>query len=267
MNLNSDNYYSIQANQEYMSVSVYKDFVGTWAHHGCEFTALKKLNGEWVEPKNTAMMVGSYIDAYVEGTLDRFKVDNPDIFRRDGALRSEYVKANQIIQRMRADELFMTYLMGEKQTIMTGELFGTKWKIKMDSYVPGVSIVDLKVMKSISELHWSKDLGYIDALRYWNYDIQGAVYQEIVYQNTGHRLPFYIAVVTKEAEPDVRIVQITQNHLDAAMCSVEAKMPRILRLKRGEEVPDRCECCDCCRHFRVLSKPISLDDLTSQIAV
>ena len=61
---------------------------------------------------------------------------------------------------------------------MTGELFGAKWKIKMDSYIPGVAIVDLKVMASITDLKWVKDIGYLDFVRYWGYDIQGAVYQE-----------------------------------------------------------------------------------------
>ena len=265
--LNAENYYSVEANKRYMSVSLYKDFAGTGGHHGCEFTAMKKLNREWVEPKNTAMMVGSYVDAYVEGTLDLFKHENPEIFKRDGTLRAEYVKANQIIQRMESDKYFMTYLLGEKQQIMVGNIFGTEWKIKMDSYIPNVCIVDLKVMRSISEVHWVKDYGYIDTLRYWGYDIQGAIYQEVVYQNTGKRLPFYIAAATKENEPDIRIIQITQNYLNQAMSLVGENMPRILKVKSGEAEPDRCETCDCCRHYRVLTSPISLDDLTSQIAV
>ena len=265
--LTQDNYYSQQLNREYMSVSQYKDFAGTWAHHGCEFTAMKKLAGEWLEQPSTAMMVGSYVDSYVEGTLDEFKIAHPELYKRDGNLKSEYIKANEIINRMESDSYFMTYLSGEKQKIMVGDMFGSKWKIKMDSYIPGVAIVDLKVMRSISELHWVKDLGYIDTLRYWNYDIQGAVYQEIVYQNTGQRLPFYIAAVTKENEPDIRIIQITQNYLDEAMSLVDTKMPRIMAVKNKEVEPDRCEACDCCRHYRVLSEPISLDDLASQIAV
>jgi len=265
--LTSDNYYSPEANKVLMSVSQWKDFNGTWAHHGCEFQALKKLSGEWVEPKGTALMVGSYVDAYVEGTLDKFKAANPEIFKKDGTLRAEYVKAEQIIQRMESDKYFMTYLSGEKQTIMEGNLFGARWKIKMDSYIPGVAIVDLKVMRSISELHWVKDMGYIDTIRFWNYDVQGAVYQEIVRQNTGKRLPFYIAATTKENEPDLRIIQITQNYLDEALSLVESKMPRTLMVKSGEVEPDHCETCDCCRHYRKLSKPISLDELCGQIAV
>ena len=148
---------------------------------------------------------------------------------------------------------------------MTGELFGAKWKIKIDSYIPDVAIVDLKVMSSITELKWVKDLGYLDFVRYWGYDIQGAVYQEIVRQNTGDKLPFYIAGATKEKEPDIRIIHVTDNYLQEALCVVETNMPRILRIKSGEYQPDRCELCDCCRHNRVLTKPISIMDLTAGI--
>lgn len=84
----------------------------------------------------------------------------------------------------------MKYMSGEKQVIMTADLYGTPWKIKMDSYIPGVAIVDLKVMASLTKLEWVRDIGYLDFVRYWGYDIQGAIYQEVVYQNTGKRLPF-----------------------------------------------------------------------------
>lgn len=148
---------------------------------------------------------------------------------------------------------------------MTGELFGTKWKIKMDSYLEDVAIVDLKIMRSITELKWVKDIGYLDFVRYWGYDIQGAIYQEIVRQNTGKKLPFYIAAATKEDEPDIRIIQITQNYLDEAMNSVESHIKRVLEVKNGESIPDRCELCDCCRHNRILTHPISIEDLVAGI--
>jgi hypothetical protein len=145
---------------------------------------------------------------------------------------------------------------------MTGNLFGCDWKIKMDSYLEDVAIVDLKVMASITDLKWVKDIGYLDFVRYWGYDIQGAIYQKIVEINTGKKLPFYIAAATKETEPDIRIIQITQNYLDEALSVVEANIGRILRVKNGEQEPDRCELCDCCRHHRVLKAPISILDLT-----
>lgn len=265
MQLTSENYYSQEANREYMSVSQFKDFLGTYGRLGCEFTAMEKLEGRWEDEKTTAIMVGSYVDAYFEGTLDRFKAENPSLFKRDGNLKAEYVKAEEIIARIERDEYFMKYMSGQKQVIMTGEMFGTKWKIKIDSYIPDVAIVDLKIMASITELKWVKDIGYLDFVRYWGYDIQGAVYQEIVRQNTGKKLPFYIGGATKEKEPDIRIIHVTDNYLTEAMHMVEANTPRILRVKNGEMEPDKCELCDCCRHNRILTRPISITDLTAGI--
>lgn len=267
MVLSSGNYYSREADLEYMSVSQFKDFNGTYGRAACEFGAVEKMEKRWVERETTALLVGSYVDAYFEGTLERFRAGHPNIFKKTGdkGLLREYAKAEEIIARIERDGYFMKYLSGRKQEIMTGELFGTEWKIKMDSYIPGVAIVDLKVMSSITELKWVKDLGYLDFVRYWGYDIQGAVYQKVVEANTGKRLPFYIAAATKENEPDIRIIQVTQNYLDEALRVVGANLPRILRVKSGEALPDRCELCDCCRHNRVLTKPISIADLTAGI--
>ena len=263
--LTAENYYSQEANKHYMSVSQFKDFAGTFGKMRCEFYAMEKLKGKWTDQKTLPLMVGSYVDSYFEGTLDTFKEENPEIFTTEGALKAPYKKASEIILRIERDEYFMRFLSGEKQRIMTCNLFGCNWKIKMDSYIPGVAIVDLKVMASITKPHWVRDFGYMDFIRYWGYDIQGAVYQEVVYQNTGQRLPFYIAVATKEDEPDIRIIQVTQPYLDEALNTVESNMSRILDVKYGKAEPDRCDQCDCCRHFRVLTRPITIADLTMQI--
>lgn len=265
MELSATNYYSQDANLEYMSVSQFKDFAGTYGKRGCEFTALKKLTGEWNPDKTTALLVGSYVDSYFEGTLEEFKKENPEIFTKTGGLRAEYKKAEEIIKRIEMDPFFMQCMSGQKQVIMTGELFGCKWKIKMDSYIPDKVIVDLKVMASITKHEWVRDVGPMDFIRYWGYDIQGAVYQEIVYQNTGKRLPFYIAAATKEAETNIEVIHVTNNFLKDALSQVEAAMPRILRIKAGEEKPDRCEACDCCRHTKVLTGPITILDLVKEI--
>ena len=265
MVLTADNYYSDEANRQYMSVSQFKDFNGTYGRIGCEFAAMEKLAGRWNPEPSTALLVGSYVDSYIEGTLDDFKSRNPDIFTAKGELKAPYKKAEEIIARIERDKYFMKYLSGEKQTIMTAELFGCEWKIKMDSYIPGKVIVDLKVMASITDLKWVKDIGYLDFVRYWGYDLQGAIYQKIVEINTGKRLPFFIAAVTKEVEPDIRIIQVTQNYLDEALTVIESNIRRVLSVKNGEVEPDRCDLCDCCKHNRVLKAPISIMDLTYRI--
>ena len=41
MQLTSENYYSQEANKEYMSVSGYKDFAGTYGKMPCEFYGME----------------------------------------------------------------------------------------------------------------------------------------------------------------------------------------------------------------------------------
>lgn len=266
MQLTAENYYSDMANYEYMSVSQFKDFVGTYGRKGCEEMALAKIRGEFVEEPSTAMLIGSYVDAYYEGTLDAFRKEHPQIFRKsDGKLMAGFVKAEEIIQRTERDELFQKYMSGRKQVIMTAVLFGVPWKIKMDSYLEGMAISDLKIMASLTKLNWVPDIGYLDFVRYWGYDIQGAVYQEVVYQNTGKRLPFYIAGASKEDPVDIEVIHVNDHYLKEALSIVEHNIERVKRLKSGEVQPDRCECCAWCRNTKKLKKPKSITNLTAAI--
>lgn len=265
MKLTSENYYSKEANMEYMSVSQFKDFAGTYGKIPCEFEAMEKLNGRWEMEKTTPLLVGSYVDSYFEGTLDQFKKENPEVFKKDGELKSDYKHAEKIIERIERDDYFMKCMSGKKQVIMTGELFGTKWKIKMDSYLENIAIVDLKIMRILTKFNWTDDLGNINFIKYWGYDIQGAIYQEIVRQNTGKKLPFFIAAASKQKHPDIRVIGLTQMELDEAMYTVESHIKRVLDVKAGRVPPDRCELCDCCRDTRVITGPISTHDLKPSI--
>lgn len=265
MILTAENYFSPEANREYISVSQYKDFIGTLGKPGCEDYALAKIDGKWEEEKTTALLVGSYVDAHFEGTLDVFKAQNPEIFMKSGGLKSDYRNAEEIINRIERDKYFMKFLSGNKQVIMTGELFGAKWKIKIDSELPHIAIVDLKIMADINKVFWIKDIGYMDFVQYWGYDIQGAIYQEIYYQNTGERLPFYIAAATKEKVPNIEIIQIDNNHLKSKLYEVEQNTPKIIALKNKEIEPIRCGVCDWCKFTKVLTKPIHFSELLGEV--
>ena len=56
--LTAENYYSQEANERYMSVHQYLDFVGHMGVQGCEKRALASLKGEYEKEKTTAMLVG-----------------------------------------------------------------------------------------------------------------------------------------------------------------------------------------------------------------
>ena len=78
---------------EYMSVSQFKAF------EVCEAAALAEVTGNYEREKTTSLLVGSFVDAHFEGTLDIFKAQNPQLFKRDGTLKSDYIKAYRIINR------------------------------------------------------------------------------------------------------------------------------------------------------------------------
>ena len=256
MRLTAENYHSNIANYHYCSVSQYKDFCGSYGKRGCEKTALAKIAGKYNPKKTTALLVGGYVDAYFEGTLDKYKEENPEVFKKDGTLRAEYIKADKIIERVTKDRVFMKYMSGEKQVIMTADLFGVPFKIKMDSFIPGKAIVDLKVVESITKPKWTGDSAPMSFIEYWGYDIQGAVYQKVVEINTGHKLPFYIAAATKEDATNFEVIRVPQSHLDEVMASIKINLPRIQRLKNMEEEPTQCDSCEYCRETKVLTGPI-----------
>jgi hypothetical protein len=233
--LTNENYFSTEASMEYMSVSQFKAF------ESCEAAALAEAKGEYKREETTSLLVGKYVDAHFEGTLDVFKAQHPDIFTKSGTLKSDYRRAEEIISRIESDPAFMDMLSGEKQVIKTGVIEGIPVKIKMDAYFPGEKIVDLKIMKDFSPI-W-KDGQKMPWFAAWGYDLQGAIYQEI----EGNKLPFYLAAASKEPVTDIQGLHIPQEYLDERMEYFRGMLPRYAAIKRGEIEPTRCEHCDYCK--------------------
>ena len=251
MKLTNENYFSEEAASEFWSVSQFKAF------NKCEAAGLAEARGEYQREETDALLIGSYVDAYFSGDIDKFiKVNGDKMFsKRGGGLLAKFSHANDIIDRVEADSLMMDYLTGEKQVIMEAELFGVPWKAKFDVY-DETRIVDLKCVRDFEDV-FDKGYGYRSWVEYWGYDIQGAIYQKIE-QLVNHReqpLPFYIAAVTKERVPDIKVIQIPQHVLDAAYNMVEAKIERFDLIKSGDVEPVRCEKCDYCKATKVLTAP------------
>ena len=242
MILTNDNYYSPAANQSYMSVSQYKDF------QKCEAMALASLRGEWTRPQTTALLVGSYIDAWFEGTLDEFIAAHPEIYTKTGKLKADFVQAEELIEFVKRDPLFMRYMAGKKQIIKTAELFGTKWKIKMDSY-HNDKIVDLKVMRSMERIMGKS------FVEHWGYDLQMAIYAAV----EGRDIATYLAVVTKQDPPDKEIISVPRWRRMELLEDVKKNMPHILAVKSGEMPPMRCGVCEYCRATKMLTEPIDFE--------
>lgn len=252
--LTNENYFSRENQMKYFGVSQFKSF------EKCETSALAEVSGHYLPEPSAAMLVGSYVDAHFEGTLNIFQARHPALFKRDGSLKSEYLNAERMIQRVEQDKLFMEYMSGQSQVIMTGEIEGVPVKIKIDSYHPDGMIVDLKCMKDFAPVY-KPGQGRLNWVEAWEYDLQGAVYQEIVRQNTGKTLPFYLAAVTKEKEPDLAVVEVGQECLDFQLARVKKIIQRYDAIKQGLIEPERCEHCDYCKATKVLTKPITWEEL------
>lgn len=252
--LNEDNYYSEEINRKYMSCSQFKDFLK------CPACAMAKLNQEWQEEKTTALLIGSYIDASYENTLDIFKAKNPEIFKKDGELKAEYKKAEEIINRLQKDAMFSKYMSGEKQKIMTGEILGVPFKIKIDSYHKDKCITDLKIMKDMQPIwNGTEKQNFVE---YYGYDIQMAIYQEIVRQNTGLKLPTFLCVATKETVTDFAILEIDNERLDFVMDTI-IKPPLLSfnNIKNANAEAYRCEKCEYCKSTKQLKQIINYKDI------
>lgn len=249
MILTSTNYYSPESNAAHWSVSLFKAF------DKCEASGLAQVKGEYEREQTDALLFGSYVDAYFSDELDEFiKYNGDKMFTRSGNLYAKFERANEIIDVVKAQPLMMEFLKGEKQVIMTADLFGVSWKIKMDVYQPGKRIVDFKTVKDFKPIY-KEGFGYMDWISYWGYDIQGAIYQKVVELNTGEKLPFYLNAVTKEPVPDKDVIQIPQHVLDTALKIVEAKIDRFDLVKMGEIEPERCEKCEYCKQTKRLTAP------------
>lgn len=252
----ANTYYTEGANRRFMSVSQFKDFAK------CEAMAMAKLNGEWVEPKSEALILGSYVDELLTGTKKsyaKFEEENHDaIYQKSGKMREAFVHATETVERIRKTQPLMMYLLkGRHQKIMTGEIEGVPFKIKMDSYKPGEFIADLKYMRSLRSPNLFENI-----ITYWGYDLQAAAYQEIVRQNTGKKLPFYFVVATKETPAHLEVGAISQENMDAALERIKANIVRFQRIKNGEIEPERCEDygCDYCTATKIIIDPIDTDE-------
>lgn len=251
MGITADSYYEPD---KYMSVSAFKKL------DHCEVDGLLPFS-----ESSTAMLVGSYVDSWVEGTLDKFLKEHPELIakrgKNTGNIKSEFVQAQEICDFIRNDNLFMQFMSGEKQTIMTGEIAGVPFKIKMDSYSPHIAINDLKVMATIT----TRSGEYYDFITKWGYDIQMACYQEIVRQNTGEQLPCFICAVTKEVPINSAIVNVPQYVLDKTLYTVQTKLPHLYDVKMGKTPPVGCGKCSACISGRTGTPIISMEDFVDFI--
>ena len=254
MELNEMNYFSHEADMAYFSASQVKSF------RKCEACTMAELNGQYLRPMSQALMIGQYVDAALTGDLDEWCGCHPEIKKRDGTLKAKFLQASEMVGRANRDPLFMDFMEGDHQTILKAPILGGYlFKAKFD--VLGADrIVDLKTVRDFSPVYLPGQ-GRVDFATAWDWPLQMAIYQKIYEQVKGVTLPCYLAVITKENPPDIRIVQVEQERMDAEIALLEQQLPRFEAVKSGAIDPERCEGCAWCRQSRVLMGPELLGDM------
>ena len=257
MILTKSNYYGLKSNQHYMSVSQFKSFLPAFG--GCEAQAMATLNGEYEAPYTQAFMEGHYVHAWNEGTLDEFKANNPDLYSTRGTtagqLKAGFKHCDKMIKVLENDEEVMRVLAGEKEVIMTAELFGIPWKIMIDSYQPIINgkpgiFADLKTAKKLDAKWWDAETQERkNLLERYGYLIQMAVYAEIEKRFTGwdEWLIPHMVIVTKEDPPDHEAIYFDYDVIETNLWFVKNHIERVKQVKSGKVEPIRCGKCEYCR--------------------
>lgn len=271
MILTRGNYYTPEADREYMSCSQYQSFCE------CEAKAMAKLEGRWVDPDKEAFLVGNYFHTFFEGpeAHEQFIQENFDKIFKTKVIKGKkgepdqtvvtgkyapYEQADKMIEVAQNDPLIKSLidLPGENEKIMTGELWGVPWRIRLDKYVPdGRMIIDWKTVANISELKWSEAMHekvtFIDA---YGYMMRAAVYTEIEKQNahSSEDAPFIIVAISKQDYPDKEALYLNhRQRYDYELEQIKKRLGMIQMIKAGRVKPKRCGCCDYCRATKVLT--------------
>ena len=270
MELTRDNYYTPEADMAYMSCSQYQSFCE------CEAKAMAKLQGRWTDPDKEAFLVGNYFHTFFEGpeAHEQFVREHFDKIFKTKIIKGKkgepdqtvvtgkyapYEQADKMIEVAQNDPLIRSLieLPGENEKIMTGELWGVPWRIRLDKYVPdGRMIIDWKTVANISELKWSEALHekvtFIDA---YGYMMRAAVYTEIEKQNahSSEDAPFVIVALSKQDPPDKEALYLNhRQRYDYELEQIKKRLGMIQMIKAGRIKPKRCGCCDYCRATKVL---------------
>ncbi|WP_165776177.1 PD-(D/E)XK nuclease-like domain-containing protein [Clostridium combesii] len=267
MKLNKNNYFDIEVQKEYMSVSLFKSFLEEY--NGCEARTMAVLNESWEEIKPDSFLVGNYVHAWNQGTLEEFKKMHPEMYSKraptKGQLKKEFQLANKMIEVLTRDKLIEKLRDGEKEVLMSAEIFDIPWKCMIDIYNPKMkSFTDLKTTRSIHQRYWNEYEGIQqNFIEYYGYDIQMAIYAEIerLYRGSSEYLYPHIIAVSKEDIPDKAVIKMGTDFIEDVLLNVCMKIERVKKVWKGELEPIRCGKCNYCKATKELKEIIYYKEL------
>lgn len=254
MILNSENYFSKEADKEYMSVSQWKLF------YECEAKALATIEGQENATFKEAFLEGQLFEAIVSGNKDLFIAQHPELISTRGAtagqLKSDYIKVLNSAEKFNSQKFFTDIIQKcDKQVILTGEICDIKVKCAIDLFDKETnSIYDIKCMKDFKEQWNSEEKAYMPWYYTYGYVMQLAVYREIVRQNFGEPKEIGLIAATKETAPDIQALSFSSELLDLELENFKMYLIRYDKIKKGLLKPDKCNCCDYCKRIKSIQE-------------
>ena len=259
--LTKSNYYSHDTDFQYMSFSVFKDF------EKCEAATLAKLKGDWEPTSNPEpLLVGNYVHSYFESPeahQEFVEANKSEMIstrgKTKGQLKSSYKVADDMIKALSEDDFFnYVYMPGEKEVIVTGELFGHQWKGKIDNLcLDRGYFCDLKTVDDFHKGHWNPELRQkVNFVEDRGYHMQAAIYQELIRQTFDVDCQPYIFGVSKQPIPDKIAISFDgdgQFLMQSALEKIKTDQDRFWRVLMGEEPPKACGKCEYCRQGKQLA--------------
>lgn len=267
--LTKSNYYSHDTDFQYMSFSVFRDF------EQCEAATLAKLKGDWEPTSNPEpLLVGNYVHSYFESPeahQEFVEANKSEMLssrgKTKGQLKSSYKVADDMIKALSEDDFFnYVYAPGDKEVIVTGELFGHQWKGKIDSLcLDRGYFCDLKTVDDFHKGHWDPVLRQkTNFVEDRGYHMQMAIYQELIKQTFGIDCQPYIFGVSKQVPPDKIAISFDgdgQFLMNQALEKIKNDQDRFWQVLMGEEKPKACGKCDYCRQGKQLAGFTEVSDI------
>ncbi|WP_260154637.1 PD-(D/E)XK nuclease-like domain-containing protein [Lentilactobacillus parabuchneri] len=262
--LSQSNYYS--NDQDWLTQS--KSWF--WKFEQCEAEALAELKGDWKpQQDDTPLLVGNYLHSYFESAEDhqKFIEAHADELCKYGkperGIKKQFQDADKMINALESDPTFQKVYQGDKEVIVTGTIFGVKWRGKIDCLdLEHHMFYDLKTVDDFHKKHWAPDqrapVSFAEAR---GYDMQMAVYKELIKQTFGVECTPLIIAVSKQKVPDKGIFSIPDYLMDYRMEQIKNDQPHIQAVKEGREKPVPCCHCDYCRSEKVLNDVIDIDEI------
>lgn len=254
MILTNNNYFSKEADMEYMSVSQFKLF------QECEAKALATIQGQEDAISKDAFLEGQLFEELVAGDAKLFMAQHPELISTRGAtagqLKSAYSKVLVSAEKFNSQQFFRNIIEKcEKQIVLIGKFCDIKVKCKLDLFDKKTnSIYDIKCMKDFKETWDKSERCYKPWYYTYNYVLQLAVYREIVRQNFGEPEEIGLIAATKEDIPDIDAKSFSSDLLDLELEKFKNNIVRYNDIKQGKINPNYCGCCDYCKKIKNIKR-------------